>query len=91
MENRRVPLRHLRMGDPGAIVPVGDVVEAKPTSANSVSSASREELVVALDSALGACVGMFVAVLSGDRRVLDTCYETLVTSVEAFRENVPKA
>jgi len=71
-----------------------ETLEEHPSSASSALT-STGELVVALDSALGALTGMFAAALrpdsTGARGRLDRCYETLITSVEAFRETVPKA
>jgi len=53
------------------------------------------ELVAALDTALAALCTMFGVALrpdaKGARDDLDEAYETLITSVEAFRETVPKA
>jgi len=70
-----------------------ETLEEHPTVASSAPS--NTELVVALDSALGAVIGMFAAALrpdsTGARERLDRRYETLITSVEAFRETVPKA
>lgn len=67
----------------------------EPRSSVSSVGPDTSEFVVALDSALGALTGMFAAALrpdsTGARARLDRCYETLVTSVEVFRESVPKA
>jgi len=64
--------------------------------ASAVSSAeSMDDLAQALDSALTAVSGMFAAALrphrTGAREELDLAYETLITSVEVFREAIPKA
>ena len=62
-----------------------------------VSSAEKPSsaLVVELDNALSAVCGMFAAALrpdaTGARYRLDAHYETLITAVEAFRNEVPKA
>ena len=64
--------------------------------ASAVSSAEATAILAqALDSALTAVSGMFAAALrphrTGARNELDDAYETLIESVEAFREAVPKA
>lgn len=69
-------------------------VESQTAPVSSVERPSVA-LVVELDTALGAVCGMFAAAMrpdaTGARERLDRNYETLVTSVEAFREAIPKA
>jgi len=72
----------------------GSEENPKDSPLASSALASRAELVTALDSALSAACGMFAAAVRGrfmDRAALDEAYETLITSVEVFRETVPKA
>lgn len=70
--------------------------DENPEELPHASSASELTLLAtALDSALGAVSGMFAAAIRPDsigaRKRLDEAYETLITSVEVFRETVPKA
>lgn len=92
MDNPRIPLKHLTRPSGNAELPQGEAVRAALPYA---SSAPKEELVAALDDAIGAVVGMFAAALRPDVRdarvQLDIHYENLVTTVEVFREEVPKA
>lgn len=71
----------------------GNNPEDFPPASSAASELS--ELATALDSALGAVSGMFAAAVRpssiGARKRLDEAYETLITSVEVFRETVPKA
>lgn len=73
----------------------GGTEGSKQDAKHLLASSAQGELVQALDSALSAVAGMFAAALrphaTGARETLDACYEELVTSVEAFRDEVPKA
>lgn len=92
MHERRLPPKHLTSGGPAGTSKEGGAAVRPSTSA---FSATPSEFVEALDSALGAVAGMFaIAALTpsaANRTRLDAHYETLITSVEVFRENVPKA
>lgn len=90
MKNPRVPLRHLTNNGVHGLL-----TEGEPSKSPLSSASSPSELVEALDAAIGAVAGMFaIAAVNPTfegRTRLDDHYETLISSVEAFREIVPKA
>jgi len=62
---------------------------------SAFSASGQPNLVAALDIALGALCMMFATALRPDARGardrLDIAYEDLITSLEVFRDGVPKA
>lgn len=95
MRSRYIPPRQLTIHGAPATVEGGTEGSVQSQTAAASSAAPLSALVVTLDTCLDALADMFAAAVFPDqnraREKLDKAYETLVTSLENFREAVPKA